>query len=340
MMATHCVCLASFSIGRVQFHYFIKIRPVRGFSYRNLKSMNTLAHLKATQHGCSAAVVVGRVSRMGRGKAPFRKQMIFSTRVVDQAKSDSAQASSESSGAPLPPGSEKIYVGKGQYIVDDPSKYPGRNALTGGFAGGEVGLKNFVAENGVGSVPQEESDKAAPASSKPGKNAIYVGKGRFMKDDLSNKSKVMKMSARDNSLVGGFAGGEVGLRQFVETGEVPFDEQGKGRRQQSPLIIAGIVSITAVTGGILLTDVSDFGEHVISGSTEVTPDALSGLDENTKLLLEAGVLMMGVVASVIGGKALLGSLRSSIKEGATRLAVLAAFWMAVFIAAQFVLDSN
>lgn len=299
--------------------------------------MNTLAHMKTTQLGGSAAVVVGRISHMGRTKSDRR---MISRRVVDQEKSDRADVSSESSGAPLPPGTEKIYIGKGQYIVDDPSKYPGRNALTGGFAGGEVGLKNFVAENGIDSVSGKTSEKAEPATGKAGKNGIYVGKGRFLKDDSTNESKVMKMSARDNSLVGGFAGGEVGLKEFVQTGEVPFDEEGKGRRQQSPLIIAGIVSITAVTGGILLTDVSDFGEHVISGSTEVTPEALSGLDENTKLLLEAGVLMMGVVASVIGGKALLGSLRSSIKEGATRLAVLAAFWMVVFIAAQFVLDSN
>lgn len=302
--------------------------------------MNALAHVKTTPPlGGGATVIAGRVSRMGRSQGDIQRKMV-SRRVVEEEKSDSAAASSDSSDAPLPPGVEKIYVGKGRYIVDDPSKYPGRNSLTGGFAGGEVGLKNFVAENGFVSATRQESGNTARAPAKGGKAGIYVGKGRFLNDDASNESKVMKMSARDNSLVGGFAGGEVGLKEFVQTGEVPFDEEGKARRQQSPLIVAGIVSITAVTGGILLTDVSDFGERVISGSTEVSPDALSGLDENTKLLLEAGVLMMGVVASVIGGKALVGSLRSSIKEGATRLAVLAAFWMAVFIAAQFVLDSN
>jgi hypothetical protein len=233
----------------------------------------------------------------------------------------------------------KIYVGKGRFIEDDPSKYPGRTPLTGGFAGGEVGLKNFVASNPPAAKSAEEpSAKGKPSKSRGG---IYVGKGRFVSDNpASNESKVMKKSGRDNSLVGGFAGGEVGLREFVETGEVPFDESGIGRRQQSPLIIAGIVSVAAVTGGILVTDVSDFGEQVISGSTKVSPAVLSGLDENTKLLLEAGVLMMGVVASVIGGKALIGSLRSSLKEGAARFAVLAAFWMVVFVAARFVLDSN
>jgi hypothetical protein len=35
---------------------------------------------------------------------------------------------------------------KGRFIVDDPSKYPGRdNDFVGGWAGGEKGLKDFVA---------------------------------------------------------------------------------------------------------------------------------------------------------------------------------------------------
>lgn len=32
----------------------------------------------------------------------------------------------------------KIYVGKGRFVEDDPSKYPEKTSLTGGFAGGEV----------------------------------------------------------------------------------------------------------------------------------------------------------------------------------------------------------
>ncbi|KAI8101363.1 hypothetical protein M9435_001469 [Picochlorum sp. BPE23] len=248
--------------------------------------------------------------------------------------SSSSKDSAKSSGV------EKIYVGKGRFIEDVPDKYPDRNALTGGFAGGEVGLKQFVASNPGDLGKKGSKEEASSSSNKSSKDGIYVGKGKFVKDDpKSNERLVMKRSGRDSPLVGGFAGGEVGLSEFVETGEVPFDEEGIGRRQQSPLIIAGIVSVAAVTGGILLTDVSDFGEQVISGSTKVSPAALSGLDENTKLLLEAGVLMMGVVASIIGGRALLGSLQSSIKEGATRFAVLAVFWMIVFIAARFVLDS-
>lgn len=51
---------------------------------------------------------------------------------------------------------EEIYIGfekgdyaprtgrKGRVVKDDPEKYPDRSALTGGWAGGEVGLKQFV----------------------------------------------------------------------------------------------------------------------------------------------------------------------------------------------------
>ena len=255
--------------------------------------------------------------------------------VVTKAESSESSAQPQQS-KPLPDGVEKIYVGKGRYLEDDPSKYPGRdNLYTGGFAGGETGLKNFVAEKGIPySSPAKES-AAANASAKKQAKGIYVGKGKYVEDDKSNTTKVMKLSTRD-ALVGGFAGGEVGLKEFVATGEVPF---GEGRKQQSPLIVAGIVSLLGVAGGILFTDVGEFGEQVISGKTNVSPEALSGLDENTKFLLEAGVLLTGVVASLIGGRALIGSFKKSLAEGVTKAGVLAVFWILVFVAAQFVLDS-
>jgi hypothetical protein len=258
-----------------------------------------------------------------------QRSVIARAQSVDAGKKSEVEAGS---------GKEKIYVGKGRFIEDDPTLYPEKTPLTGGFAGGEVGLQSFVAKADVSPKSSGKKDKGTASGPKKG---IYVGKGKFVSDDSrSNESKVMKLTGRDSSLVGGFAGGEMGLQEYVSKGEVPFAADGtSGRRQQSPLIVAGIVSIAAVTGGILLTDVSDLGEQLISGSTKVTPAALAEMDENTKLLLEAGVLMIGVVASVIGGKALLGSLKSSIKEGATRFGVLAAFWMVVFIAARFVLDS-
>lgn len=56
-----------------------------------------------------------------------------------------AQAAKESAKNELPEyakGDDTIYVGKGKYVKGDAKKFAGRdNLLTGGWAGGEVGLK-------------------------------------------------------------------------------------------------------------------------------------------------------------------------------------------------------
>lgn len=203
-------------------------------------------------------------------------------------------------------------------------------------------MAESVASGNSANKANKESDKKESKTSKNApKNGLYVGKGRYLPyDPSSNESNVIKSTGRDSSLVGGFAGGEVGLRQYVETGEIPFvTEGGSRRRQQSPLIVAGIVSLAAVTGGILLTDVTDVGERIITGTTSLTPAALSNVDDNTKLLLETAVLLIGVVATVVGGRALIGNITTGLREGATKLGVLAVFWIAVFIAARFILDS-
>ena len=54
-------------------------------------------------------------------------------------------------------------------------------------------------------------------------------------------------------IVGGFAGGEQGVRQFVEEGTIKLAD--RSRRQQSPLLIAGIVAAAGTLGGLLLFSV-------------------------------------------------------------------------------------
>ena len=54
-------------------------------------------------------------------------------------------------------------------------------------------------------------------------------------------------------IVGGFAGGEQGVRQFVEEGTIKLAD--RSRRQQSPLIIAGIVAAAGTLGGLFLFSV-------------------------------------------------------------------------------------
>lgn len=36
-------------------------------------------------------------------------------------------------------GTEKIYIGQGKFVEDDPAKYPDKTVWTGGWAGGEAG---------------------------------------------------------------------------------------------------------------------------------------------------------------------------------------------------------
>jgi hypothetical protein len=76
-----------------------------------------------------------------------------------------------------------------------------------------------------------------------------------------------------------------------------------------------VVALAATAGGLLLTDAGDLGERVVSGAG--VPDggtlrALSGLDDNTKLLLEVrrqelgggGVSVWGGGWGGVGGHAL------------------------------------
>ena len=64
---------------------------------------------------------------------------------IQEEAAAAAQAAKESAKNELPEyakGDDTIYVGKGKYVKGDAKKFAGRdNLLTGGWAGGEVGLK-------------------------------------------------------------------------------------------------------------------------------------------------------------------------------------------------------
>lgn len=73
------------------------------------------------------AAAVSLPQKQGRATQAFKA-------MATSEESSSGKDSAKSSGV------EKIYVGKGRFIEDVPDKYPDRNPLTGGFAGGEVRL--------------------------------------------------------------------------------------------------------------------------------------------------------------------------------------------------------
>lgn len=206
----------------------------------------------------------------------------------------------------------------------------------------QVGLKNFVSQM-PGGITEEavKRDNASNVKSKARsdlKKGLYVGSGRYLPDDPSSMELLaVKKTGRDSSLTGGFAGGEVGLRQFVETGEVPFAPEGSGRKQQSPLIVAGIVSAAAVIGGIILSDASDFSE--VFFSKIVSSDAANGLDDNTKNFLKLALLLAGTGGVYLGGRAVIGKVTRNMAEGAQKLLTLTAFWLCVLFAVKIILDS-
>lgn len=226
---------------------------------------------------------------------------------------------------------------KGRFVVDDPSKYPRRDEYSGGWAGGEKGLKEFVAayqrEVELNGAPKKEAKPVrAPQPIAKGSDTIYLGNGRVIKDDAS------KYPTR-NELTGGFAGGELGLSVFKEKGDVPIAPNGQGTKQSSPLITAFVLGLAATGGGLLLSTIEEVGVSVVeNGAPAINATASLGLDEKTKVFLTAAIFLTGVIGTVAGAQVLLDTMASKIRSGASKIAVLGAFWVVVFLAAKVVLE--
>lgn len=302
-----------------------------------------------------------RVQLPARGiRVNSRSVVAVRAQLQTEVKPAEAQTSSSEQG-------EEIYIGfakgdyapragrKGRVIKDDPRKYPGKedvgvfSGLTGGWAGGEVGLwqlREEVAQRKAGS-----SNSAAPqATSKPqpaaGKDLIYVGyakdeldlrksgaPGRFIVDDAQ------KYPAKENlgpllGATGGFAAGEVGLKQFVETGEVKIrGPNDPGRQQFSPVSLGFLLVFAGGFGGLALNGVTDAGEELVKGNLMTAP-----IDDNTKTLIIAALALLGSAGMVGAARAAIGSFNERMREGATNLVTIGVFGIVLFIAARAVLE--
>ncbi|EFN54801.1 hypothetical protein CHLNCDRAFT_52757 [Chlorella variabilis] len=212
-----------------------------------------------------------------------------------------------------------------------------RRQQAGGWAGGEKGLKEFVAayqrEVELNGAPKKEAKPVrAPQPIAKGSDTIYLGNGRVIKDDAS------KYPTR-NELTGGFAGGELGLSVFKEKGDVPIAPNGQGTKQSSPLITAFVLGLAATGGGLLLSTIEEVGVSVVeNGAPAINATASLGLDEKTKVFLTAAIFLTGVIGTVAGAQVLLDTMASKIRSGASKIAVLGAFWVVVFLAAKVVLE--
>lgn len=293
----------------------------------------------------------------------------------------------------VPEGKEQIYIGfeKGDYaprsgrtgrvIVDDPAKYPDRTVYVGGWPGGEVALKSWApkaaadAGGGAEAAPSGAGAAKAPSIPKPTKGGaapIYLGHakddytgrregvpGRFIVDDPT------KYPGREDvgpliSAVGGFAGGEVGVKAFAATGKVPVtDADAPARRQFSPVAILFVVAGAAGLGGALLNSGVEVAEGVVeglegaavasgggSGAAAAGAAAAAGralLDPGTRTLLAVGGGLLALTGGIFGVRAAVMAARDRAAAAAETIgegAKAAAFWVAVFLAFKLVLEST
>jgi hypothetical protein len=251
---------------------------------------------------------------------------------------------------PLPAGKAKLYIGKGRTVVDDPALYPDRTTLTGGWAGGEVGLKAWAAANAPEELPAAPAPPA-PKGAKPakaGKGGIYIGRGLVIDDDPAKYADKETIGALTN-VTGGFAGGERGVKAFAATGAVDLLPPGSRARQFSPLAFAAVVAAVGAGGGVLLnTGVVEVEELAASGVSPASvaagaSSALAGVDGGTKGLVLVGAGLLAAVAGVAGVRGAVKGAQARAASAATAVAdgaKAAAFWVAVFVAAKFVIENS
>jgi len=265
---------------------------------------------------------------------------------------------------PSEEGLADVYIGKGRMIKDDPKKYPGKDDLgpligaTGGWAGGEAGLwqlreqlqREKAAKKATTSQTVSSSSKVQPPTPKGDKQQpVYVGygkdelevrkagaPGRFILDDPA------KYPAKDDigffaGATGGFAGGEAGLKQYVETGELKLRDPNQPRvKQTSPVAVAGLLVAAGAGGGLLLNQLTGLGVDAVKGNILEAP-----IDDKTKSLLLVAVGLLAAVGALAGGKALVDTLQNKISSAgdqATKLVIGGAFWLVVFVAARAILE--
>eukprot|EP01025_Chloroclados_australasicus_P019961 TRINITY_DN2097_c0_g1_i3.p1 TRINITY_DN2097_c0_g1~~TRINITY_DN2097_c0_g1_i3.p1 ORF type:complete len:312 (-),score=44.45 TRINITY_DN2097_c0_g1_i3:624-1559(-) len=255
---------------------------------------------------------------------------------------------------------ENIYVGfdkdqqKPRYQKGDPTQYPGKEdvgiamGITGGWAGGEKGLKEFVQNsngNGVKTNKKESTEQQQQPGwvkkrvngkevlvkvIQEGGDTVYVG-DKFLQDD-DRKYPSKDTLGPFEGVTGGFAGGETGLKSFLEKGKVEVESE-KARKQFSPLTVAAIVASAGVGGGIGLTYVTKWAVQLFVVELLEAP-----IDDNTKLLLEVAMILLATAAVIAGGRFAFKKVWS-VDENWAKYATLAAVtYGALFVIARTLID--
>jgi hypothetical protein len=166
-------------------------------------------------------------------------------------------------------GKDEFYVGKGKYIKDDRGlvSKSGRDSLfTGGFAGGEKGLWSYRDE-----LTEDKEAKAAVQK----------------KEKKRRETKEVSLAKDFGGLAGGFPGGEVGVKSFNATGELPETKPatlGWGPPVLGTLtVVCGYTYYTTgeltqesllQTAETLTTKASEIDTSAVAGDASVVADAV------------------------------------------------------------------
>jgi hypothetical protein len=157
-------------------------------------------------------------------------------------------------------GKDEFYVGKGKYIKDDRglvSKSGRDSLLTGGFAGGEKGLWSYRDE-----LAEDKQAKAAVQK----------------KEKKRRETKEVSLAKDFGGLAGGFPGGEVGVKSFNATGELPETKPatlGWGPPVLGTLtVVCGYTYYT--TGELTQESLLQTAETLTTKASEIDTSAVAG----------------------------------------------------------------
>ncbi len=189
---------------------------------------------------------------------------------------------------------ENIYVGQGKYIEEDKDgllKKTGRDSqLVGGFAGGEKGLWGYR------TILEDD-----PTIAKKKYEPVYGGR---------KGTKEVSLAKDFGGMAGGFPGGEVGVKAYNATGNIPTRDAPPTVGWGPPVLLLAAIG----TAGYYLNPGDPAEELNAAVSTAVT--AKSAIDaslspEQENLVLEGA----GVVLAAVVGASAVGSVAKKVGEG-------------------------
>lgn len=189
---------------------------------------------------------------------------------------------------------EKLYVGQGKYIEEDKDgllKKTGRDSqLVGGFAGGEKGLWGYR------TILEDD-----PTIAKKKYEPVYGGR---------KGTKEVSLAKDFGGMAGGFPGGEVGVKAYNATGNIPTRDAPPTLGWGPPVLLLAAIG----TAGYYLNPGDPAEEFNAAVSTAVT--AKSAIDaslspEQENLVLEGA----GVVLAAVVGASAVGSVAKKVGEG-------------------------